>query len=127
MARLAALASKPRVNLTRDHVVLAPNHRWRRLVTPAKRGKSVKPIASTDVCCPPERHVAISWAQRLKRAFNIDIDVCDRCGGSVKATACIEDHDAINSILAHLREKEQDLPSLFYASAVMCLAQINGF
>jgi len=29
MARLAALAPKPRVNLTRYHGVLAPNHRWR--------------------------------------------------------------------------------------------------
>ncbi len=41
IARLAALAPKPRVNLTRYHGVLAPNHRWRGLVAPAKRGKGV--------------------------------------------------------------------------------------
>jgi hypothetical protein len=39
IARLAALVPKPRVNLTRYHGVLAPNHRWRGLVTPARRGK----------------------------------------------------------------------------------------
>ena len=48
VARLAALILKPRVNLTRYHGVLVPNHRWRGLVTPAKRGKGVKRIASTD-------------------------------------------------------------------------------
>jgi hypothetical protein len=51
----------------------------------------------------------MSWAQRLKRVFNIDIDieVCDRCGGSVKVVACIEDQDVIDRILAHLREKDK--------------------
>ena len=105
IARLAALVPKPRVNLTRYHGVLAPNHRWRGEVTPAKRGKGAKRIANTDVHSPAERHVAMSWAQRLKRVFNIDIEVCGHCGGSVKVIACIEDQDVIDSILAHLREK----------------------
>ena len=46
IARLAALVPKPRVNLTRYHGVLAPNHRWRGLVTPAKRGRGVKSISN---------------------------------------------------------------------------------
>ena len=112
IARLAALVPKPRINLTRYHGVLAPNHRWRRLVTPAKRGKGVKRIANTEVRSPAERHVAMSWAQRLKRVFNIDIEVCGRCGGSVRVIACIEDQDIIDKILAHLRKKEQDTPTL---------------
>ena len=111
IARLAALVPKPRVNLTRFHGVLAPNHRWRGVVTPAKRGKEVKRIANTEVRSPAERHVAMSWAQRLKRVFNIDIAVCGRCGGSAKVIACIEDQDVIDQILAHLREKEQDAPA----------------
>jgi Putative transposase len=112
IARLAALVPKPRVNLTRYHGVLAPNHRWRRMVTPAKRGKGVKRIANTEVRSPAERHVAMSWAQRLKRVFNIDIEVCGRCGGSVKVIACIEDQDIIERILAHLESKEQNTPAL---------------
>ena len=79
------------------------------LVTAAKRGKGATRIANTDVRSPAERRVAMSWAQRLKRVFNIDIDieVCDRCGGSVKVVACIEDQDVIDRILAHLREKDK--------------------
>jgi hypothetical protein len=112
IARLAALVPKPRVNLTRYHGVLAPNHQWRRLVTPAKRGKGMQPIASTEVRSPTERHAAMTWAQRLKRVFNIDIEVCGHCGGSVKIIACIEDQDIIDRILAHLRDKELATPSL---------------
>ena len=82
------------------------------MVTPAKRGKGVKSIASTEVRSPTERHAAMTWAQRLKRVFNIDIEVCNRCGGSVRVIACIEDQDVIDRILAHLRDKEQDTPTL---------------
>ncbi|MFT6289371.1 MAG: hypothetical protein ACJA09_004139, partial [Alcanivorax sp.] len=49
---------------------------------------------------------------RLKRVFNIDIEVCSRCGGSVKVIACIEDQDVIDRILAHLRDREQGTPIL---------------
>ena len=33
----------------------------------------------------------MTWLQRLKRVFNIDIEVYGHCGGSVKVIACIED------------------------------------
>ena len=100
------------MNLTRYHAVLAPNHQWRGLVTPAKRGKGVKPIADIEVRSPAEHHTAMAWGQRLTRVFNIDIGVCGRCGGPVGVVACIEDQDVIDRILAHLREKEQDTPTL---------------
>jgi hypothetical protein len=70
--RLAALVPNPRVKLTRYHGVLAPNHRWRGRVTPAKRGKGVKRTSTTEVRSPAERQAAMTWAQRLKRVFNID-------------------------------------------------------
>ena len=106
MARLAALVPKPRVNLTRYHGVLAPNHQWRGLGTPAKRGKGVKRISNDEVRSAGERHAAKTWAQRLKRVFNIDIEICGRCGGAVKVIACIEDQNIIDKILAHLRDKD---------------------
>jgi hypothetical protein len=111
IARLAALVPKPRVNLTRYHGVLAPNHRWRGLVTPARRGKGIQSISNTEFRTPAERHAAMTWAQRLKRVFNIDIEVCGRCGGSVRVIACIEDQDIIDRILTHLRQKEQETPT----------------
>ena len=112
IARLAALVPKPRVNLTRYHGVLAPNHRWRGLVTSARRGKGIQATSNAEVRTPPERHAAMTWAQRLKRVFNIDIEVCGRCGGSVRIIACIEDQDVIDRILAHLERKEQNTPTL---------------
>ena len=52
----------------------------------------------------------MTWAQRLKMVFNIDIETCVQCGGSVKVIACIEDQPVINKILFHL-EKKGELPS----------------
>jgi hypothetical protein len=104
VARLAALVPKPRINLTRYHGVLAPNHRWRGQITPAHRGKGVKRIINTEARSPAERHGTMTWAQRLKRVFNIDIEVCSRCGGSVKDIACIEDQDVIDNIITVRRQ-----------------------
>jgi hypothetical protein len=119
IARLAALVPKPRVNLTRYHGGLAPNHRCRGLVTPARRGKGIKSISNAEVRSGAERHAAMTWAQRLKRVLSIDIEVCGRCGGSVRVIASIEDQDvmpdkagqALDRILTHLRQKERETPT----------------
>ena len=103
-----SLVPRPRVNLTRYHGVLAPNHRWRGAITPARRGKGAPAMKDADHA---PRHAAMSWAQRLKRVFNIDIETCARCGGPVKIIACIEDQDVIDRILAHLRAKEASAPA----------------
>jgi hypothetical protein len=107
IARLAALIPKPRVNLTRFHGVFAPNSKHRASVTPAKRGKGNKPRAVDDPQerTPAERRASMSWAQRLKRVFNIDIETCRECGGAVKVIACIEDPVVIKQILDHLKHK----------------------
>ena len=47
----------------------------------------------------------MTWAQRLKRVFNVDIETCRQCGGTVKMIACIEDPVIIEKILTHLNEK----------------------
>jgi hypothetical protein len=47
----------------------------------------------------------MTWVQRLKHVFHIDIETCSACGGTVKIIASIEDPAVINLILAHLAEK----------------------
>ena len=47
----------------------------------------------------------MTWAQRLKLVFNIDIETCSKCVGAVKVIASIEDPAVINTILDHLNEK----------------------
>ena len=46
----------------------------------------------------------MTWAQRLKRVFNIDIETCQACGGAVRIIASIEDPEVIEKILTHLKE-----------------------
>lgn len=102
MARLAALVPPPRMHLTRYHGVFAPHSKLRAAVTPAVRGKGKKPKAEEGAEPAPPRHVAMSWAKRLKRVFGIDIEACARCGGKLKVIASIEDPAVVAKILAHL-------------------------
>ena len=112
LARLASLVPRPRVNLTRFHGVLAPNAKWRGAVTPSGRGRGgrrVEPGAAPaggaeEAADAPVKRRSVSWAQRLKRVFRIDIERCGRCGGQVKVIAAIEDPAVIERILTHLGE-----------------------
>ena len=110
MARLAALVPTPRVNLTRYHGVFAPNHRWREQVTLARRGRRKTEAANETA---PARHVSMTWAQRLKRVFKIDIETCEHCGGAVKVIASIEDLIVIKKILEHFDRRAEPATSGF--------------
>lgn len=68
-------------------------------MTKAGRGKGAR---RPDDRTPVERRASITWAQRLKRVFNIDIETCAVCGGAMRIIACIEDPAVIEKILAHL-------------------------
>jgi hypothetical protein len=109
IARLAALVPKPRVNLTRFHGVFAPNSKHRALVTPARRGKGNRAKVADEMQAqtPAERRASMTWAQRLKRVFNIDIETCSACGGAMNVIACIEDPVVIKQILDHLKHKAE--------------------
>jgi len=76
---------------TRYHGVFAPSSQHCALVTPARRGRGNKATVVASEATPVASHAAMSWAQRLKRLFNIDIEDCGVCGGSMKVIACIED------------------------------------
>lgn len=119
MAKLAALVPKPRSNLTRFHGVFArgglpPNSKHRINVTPAKRGKGSnnQDLKSKKGVEPPvNQHKEMTWAQRLKRVFTIDVTICNRCGGGAKIISCIEDPLVIKKILDHLDAKPKSLAS----------------
>ena len=100
LARLAALVPSPGVNLTRYHGVYAPNHRLRARIVPGQRGCGAADAAGQDSAVP--KHAAMTWAQRLKRVFGIEIESCEHCGGAVKIIASIEDPQVIGRILKHL-------------------------
>jgi hypothetical protein len=103
VSRLVSLVPKPRVNLTRFHGVFAPNSKYRSRVTPARRGKCKKTQSPDEPDqTPAEKRASMTWAKRLKRVFDIDIETCSECGGGVKIIASIEDPVVIQKILAHL-------------------------
>ena len=47
----------------------------------------------------------MTWAQRLKRVFTIDVETCRECGGAMKVIACIADPVVIKKILDHVKKK----------------------
>ena len=94
MGRLAALVPRPRVNLTRFHGVFSPNSKLREYVVPQR---SVEEQEN-----PKPKAYSMTWTQRLKRVFAIEIEKCEKCGGPVRIIASIEDPDVIQKILKHL-------------------------
>ncbi len=104
MQRLAALVPRPRLNLTRFHGVLVPNHKLRAEVVPKQAATAGLPAADDG---QPEAEGInsawrISWARLLKRVFNIDIETCSHCQGRLKIIAAITSPAAITKILIHL-------------------------
>jgi hypothetical protein len=118
MARLAALVPTPRMHLTRYHGVLAPHSQYRAAVRPAHRGRGAAkpPVSGADPAKPSNpRHVAMSWAGRLKRVFGVQIESCGRRGGELKIIASIEEAQLIAKILSHLEravaeQSQSELP-----------------
>jgi hypothetical protein len=109
LAKLAALIPRPRANLTRYHGVLAPNAKYRKLVVPRRRAKKKRkhtthtapPLADTEDPLAP-----LSWAERLKRVFQIDIERCPKCGGKLRVIAAITQPDVIQKILDHVHQQQ---------------------
>ncbi len=108
LEKLAALTPRPRINLVLYHGVLAPHAGWRARVVAdsaplvearAAVSESAEPSDDTKAA-PTPRHWA--WADLMRRAFDIDVFACPRCGGRLRLLATVEDSDAIRAILAAL-------------------------
>ena len=98
IARLAALAPRPRFNLTRCRGVFAPNCKHRERIVPRREPEASK---------PGQPLAPMTWMQRLKRVFSIDIETCPKCGGTLRVIACIENPDVIATILEHIRARDE--------------------
>ena len=101
LQRLAALVPRPRLHLIRFHGVLAPNATLRAQIVPGGPDHMTDRSAEHDASSPstPAR---LSWAQLLKRVFDINMASCPHCGGPLTLIAAIEDPAVIAKILAHL-------------------------
>jgi hypothetical protein len=102
MQRLAALVPRPRLNLIRFHGVLAPNAKLRPQIIPGKPATENDTSDDLDDATHHSRAARMSWARLLKRVFDIDLEHCPHCGGTLKIIAAIEEPGIIARILAHL-------------------------
>jgi len=102
MERLAALVPRPRLHLIRFHGVLAPNARLRPEIVPSVSLNPHTPSADHAEAPPPAAPACLSWARLLKRVFEIDLEHCPHCGGSLKIIAAIKHPSVIAQILTHL-------------------------
>ena len=85
--------------------MFAPNSNLRAQVTASKRGKNSPKLKNKEDSKSDKPYHArgMTWAQRLKRVFNIDITQCEKCQKhNVTIIACITQPDIIHKILSYL-------------------------
>ena len=51
-----------------------------------------------------------SWAQLIKRVYEVDPLLCPSCGGEMRIIAFITDHDVVDAILRHLAKARPKSP-----------------
>jgi hypothetical protein len=115
MERLAALVPPPRFNIVRFYGVLAPASSLRRYIVPEDKydivpahqgcpAKSEIPAADEAGTKPKQgkKPKKYSWAQLLKRVFEVDVLICPRCGSKMKVLCAIHPPNAIQKILTCL-------------------------
>ena len=51
-----------------------------------------------------------SWAQLIKRIYEVDPLVCPTCGSEMKVIAFITEHDVVDAILRHLAKTKARSP-----------------
>ena len=122
LARLAALVPRPRAHLTRYHGVFAPNCGLRKQVVPSPAGKGVRKRhprkwprcksgePSAPASAPPLNDdglpmAPMTWAERLRRVFQIDITTCPECGGRLRWIADVTEPTVIRKILSHIQSR----------------------
>jgi hypothetical protein len=128
LARLAALTPRPRIELKRpwqdgtSHLVFGT----RAAITPAAAPTPCDIARGTGI--PAERATAEpdaarrgwTWAQLMRRAFDLDAQACPNCGGRLQLIATIVDPRTIRALLLSLSvraEVAERAPPVFGAPA----------
>lgn len=119
LQRLVALIPRPHKNLIVYQGVLAPNARWRKRVVAYRDGEA---DAAGRLATAPE-HVSAAaarraepkrpnseWARLMRRAFDLDVLCCPRCGGRMRVMALVNSPTAAAKILRHLGLRDHAPP-----------------
>jgi hypothetical protein len=116
--KLAALVPRPRFHMVRFHGILAPAASRRDEVVPCVPVEVQGPpqgqcAPATDTCASntlggeeghgSPRRGRLSWAQLMRRVFQVDVMVCPRCAGALRIMAEVRSPAAIRAILNCLK------------------------
>ena len=80
----------------------SPNAKLRPQIIPRTPDTLCEASDDLEGAPPHSTRARMSWARLLKRVFDIDIEKCPNCGGTLKIIAAIVDPSVIAKILAHL-------------------------
>jgi hypothetical protein len=103
MARLAALVPPPRMHLVRYYGVFAPRSRLREQVVPHQpqppQPDGCEHAATGQNDGARAQRQRMTWAQLLRRVFEIDILECPRCQARMQQIAVITSPEVIRRML----------------------------
>ena len=117
LERLAALIPRPRVHQLTYHGVLAPAAALRDHVVPSPPSRRPRGGGFAAAACSAK----YSWAELMKRVFDVDVLRCHHCGNPRQVIALITQPNVIRRILEHLG-LDADPPPLAPARAPPQLA-----
>jgi len=103
IARLAAPVPRPRVHLVRYYGLFAPNAKHRDHIV----ARATPTAQCGDDTLEAKPTAPMSWMQRLRRVFAIDISTCPHCGGEVRVIAAITEPALIARILEHRAARDE--------------------
>ena len=117
LARVIMHIPEPRRHLVRYYGAYSNVSRGKRRrqdeadIGAAPRDGEQAPSARADRDHSPDaRALRRSWAQLIKRVYEVDPLVCPTCGGEMRIIAFIIDHDVVDAILRHLAKAEARSP-----------------
>jgi ribosomal protein S27E len=107
--------------------------RYYGLYSNAHRGKmrKIEEKANSFLIVEQEEPVAPSkgWAEMIRKVYETDPLLCPKCGGQMRIIAFIEDHKAIDRIIAHLKltfEAERPPPPHNVQQELLMAAEGSG-
>jgi hypothetical protein len=111
LARVIMHIPEPRRHLVRYYGWYSNVSRGKRRKAEVEKGEGGCAGAGPDsrAACAETRDaraVRRSWAQLIKRIYEVDPLVCPSCGSEMKVIAFISEHDVVDAILRHLERKE---------------------
>jgi hypothetical protein len=109
--QLAAFVPPPQFNLVRYHGVLAAGSAWRPLIVPDSGPDSADSSGLAHSNCPERKQPSeksgcrprnYSWAELMRRVWELDVLECPRCKGRMRILCAIHPPEAIPKILEWL-------------------------